>query len=170
MCFILFSGFPLPPLPASSSHRRVYQRTDLQSRLNNRAISVSLFYLAIAMVKRKSPDIATGAQAKLNGGKANGELKNRNAGTESNGNGLVRDAKRSRIEERTDYSRWRMRDDDSRHTWHYLEDDEEAKKWPQTYADKYYLGLPLVNRHDFLFSHFLNAFSNWLLPFSLGSS
>jgi len=61
-------------------------------------------------------------------------------------NGPVNDhgAKRLRIEDRTDYTRWRMRDDDSRHTWHYLEDDEAAKEWPQTHADKYFLGLPLV--------------------------
>lgn len=54
-------------------------------------------------------------------------------------------AKKPRIEQRTDYSRWRMRDDHGRHTWHYLEDDEAAKSWPQTYADKWYLGLPLVS-------------------------
>ncbi len=37
-----------------------------------------------------------------------------------------------------------MRNDDGRQTWHYLEDDEKAKEWPQSYADKWYLGLPLV--------------------------
>lgn len=52
--------------------------------------------------------------------------------------------KKQRLAERTDRTRWRMRNDESRHTWHYLEDDEAAKAWPQTYADKYYLGLPLV--------------------------
>jgi lanosterol synthase len=52
---------------------------------------------------------------------------------------------RSGIEERTDYSRWRLRDDHGRHTWRYLEDDEELKSWPQTLADKYFLGLPLVS-------------------------
>ncbi|KAK0636065.1 terpenoid cyclases/protein prenyltransferase alpha-alpha toroid [Bombardia bombarda] len=52
-------------------------------------------------------------------------------------------SKRPRIEDRTDFSRWRMRDDESRQTWQYLEDDEAAKEWPQTYADKYFLGLPL---------------------------
>jgi len=52
---------------------------------------------------------------------------------------------KSEIVERTDYSRWRLRDDHSRHTWHYLEDDEEAEKWPQTTTDKYFLGLPLVS-------------------------
>lgn len=52
---------------------------------------------------------------------------------------------RSELVERTDYSRWRMRDDHGRHTWQYLEDDEAAKDWPQSYADKYYLGLPLVS-------------------------
>jgi len=54
-------------------------------------------------------------------------------------------AKRSRIDEPTDPLRWRMRDDQSRQTWHYLEDDEAAKQWPQSYADKYFLGLPLVS-------------------------
>lgn len=54
-------------------------------------------------------------------------------------------AKRPRLQDRTDYSRWRLRDDHSRHTWHYLEDDDAAEKWPQTYADKYFLGLPLVS-------------------------
>ncbi|KAM0559910.1 hypothetical protein ACHAPJ_003860 [Fusarium lateritium] len=43
----------------------------------------------------------------------------------------------------TDYTRWRLRDDDSRHTWHYLQDDESSQEWPQSYADKYYLDLPL---------------------------
>ncbi|KAK4164433.1 terpenoid cyclases/protein prenyltransferase alpha-alpha toroid [Cladorrhinum sp. PSN259] len=52
-------------------------------------------------------------------------------------------AKRPRIEERTDFTRWRMRDDQGRMTWQYLEDDEATKKWPQTFADKYFLGLPL---------------------------
>lgn len=47
-------------------------------------------------------------------------------------------------DEKTDYSRWRLLDDDGRHTWHYLETDEELKKWPQTIADKYHLGLETV--------------------------
>jgi lanosterol synthase len=63
----------------------------------------------------------------------------------SNAGDLDHATKRARIEERTDYSRWRMRDDEGRQTWHYLEDDEAVKKWPQTSADKYFLGLPLVS-------------------------
>jgi hypothetical protein len=47
--------------------------------------------------------------------------------------------------DKTDYSRWRMLDEDGKHTWHYLDDEEAARKWPQTLADKYYLGLPLVS-------------------------
>ncbi|KAL2863488.1 terpene cyclase/mutase family protein [Aspergillus lucknowensis] len=43
---------------------------------------------------------------------------------------------------KTDYSRWRLLDDDGRQTWHYLESDEECKAWPQSVADKYFLGLP----------------------------
>jgi lanosterol synthase len=54
------------------------------------------------------------------------------------------ESKRPRIAEKTDPTRWRMRDDESRHTWHYLESDEAIKEWPQSYADKYFLGLPLV--------------------------
>lgn len=45
---------------------------------------------------------------------------------------------------KTDISRWRMKDDESRHTWHYLS-EEEAKEWKQSYADKYFLGLDLVS-------------------------
>ncbi|KAH7368715.1 oxidosqualene:lanosterol cyclase [Plectosphaerella cucumerina] len=52
--------------------------------------------------------------------------------------------KRPRILEKTDKARWRLNDDDGRHTWVYLQDDAAAaEKWPQTYADKYFLGLPL---------------------------
>ncbi|KAL4966074.1 terpene cyclase/mutase family protein [Aspergillus stella-maris] len=45
--------------------------------------------------------------------------------------------------ENIDRTRWRMKNENGRHTWHYLEDDKPAKDWPQTTADKYYLGLPL---------------------------
>lgn len=63
----------------------------------------------------------------------------------SNAGDLDHATKKARVvEEKTDYSRWRMRDDEGRQTWHYLEDDEAAKNWPQTTADKYFLGLPMV--------------------------
>jgi len=45
---------------------------------------------------------------------------------------------------KTDYSRWRMKADNGRQTWHYLRTDEEVKEWPQSDADKYYLGMDLV--------------------------
>ncbi|KAL2067543.1 hypothetical protein VTL71DRAFT_1968 [Oculimacula yallundae] len=51
-------------------------------------------------------------------------------------------AKRPKLSERTDFTRWRMLDEAGRQTWHYL-DDEEAKAWPQSDADKWFLGLPL---------------------------
>ena len=45
----------------------------------------------------------------------------------------------------TDYSRWRLAlTDDGGHTWHYMHTDEEAKRWPQTVLDRYWLGLPVV--------------------------
>ncbi|ROT39023.1 lanosterol synthase [Sodiomyces alkalinus F11] len=51
--------------------------------------------------------------------------------------------KRPKLAEKTDGSRWRLDDQDGRHRWTYLEDEEAAKQWPQSHADKYYLGLPL---------------------------
>lgn len=58
-------------------------------------------------------------------------------------------SKRAKLSTRTDYSRWRMLDENGRQTWHYLKDDEAAKEWPQTTADKYFLGLPTVRSTDF---------------------
>lgn len=46
--------------------------------------------------------------------------------------------------EKTDYSRWRLADVRGSQTWHYLEDDARLKEWPQSIADKYFLGLPTV--------------------------
>lgn len=45
---------------------------------------------------------------------------------------------------RTDYSRWRLLDDRGRQTWEYLETDKAVREWPQSTADKYFLGLPTV--------------------------
>lgn len=44
----------------------------------------------------------------------------------------------------TDHTRWRLEDDNGRQTWHYLTSDQDVKKWPQTTADKYHLGLDTV--------------------------
>ncbi|RDA95893.1 hypothetical protein CP533_5221 [Ophiocordyceps camponoti-saundersi (nom. inval.)] len=49
------------------------------------------------------------------------------------------------LEAKTDRTRWRLKDDDSCHTWHYLSDDQAAKDWPQSDAERYFLGLPLEN-------------------------
>ncbi|UNI18563.1 Lanosterol synthase [Purpureocillium takamizusanense] len=51
--------------------------------------------------------------------------------------------KKPRLETKTDPTRWRLKDDDSRHTWHYLPDAKAAKEWPQSFAEKWYLNLPL---------------------------
>lgn len=45
---------------------------------------------------------------------------------------------------KTDHTRWRLRDDNGRQTWHYLQTDEEIKQWPLTTADKHHLGLDTV--------------------------
>ncbi|KAG8529674.1 uncharacterized protein KY384_005155 [Bacidia gigantensis] len=43
----------------------------------------------------------------------------------------------------TDLERWRLLDERGRQTWHYLHSAEDVKRWPQTVADRYHLGLPL---------------------------
>lgn len=47
-----------------------------------------------------------------------------------------------------------MKDDAGTQTWHYLESDEEAKAWPQSIADKWYLGM------DTVWSHFPSRMRN----------
>ena len=47
--------------------------------------------------------------------------------------------------ERTDYTRWRLLDEQGRHTWHYLASDDELKAWPQSIADKHHLGFDTVS-------------------------
>jgi lanosterol synthase len=48
-------------------------------------------------------------------------------------------------DEKTDYTRWRLKDDRGCQTWHYLQSDKEIKAWPQSTADKYFLGLDTVS-------------------------
>ncbi|GAW18291.1 hypothetical protein ANO14919_077660 [Xylariales sp. No.14919] len=51
--------------------------------------------------------------------------------------------KQSRIADKTDRSRWRLLDESGRLTWHYLETDEAVNEWPQSTADRWYLGLDI---------------------------
>jgi lanosterol synthase len=51
----------------------------------------------------------------------------------------------SNSDSKTDYTRWRLVNEEGRQTWRYLESDEENEAWPQTIADKYNLGLPTVS-------------------------
>ncbi|KAI8933686.1 hypothetical protein NX059_009405 [Plenodomus lindquistii] len=44
-------------------------------------------------------------------------------------------------DQKTDYSRWRLMDEQGRQSWRYLESDEERADWPQTTAEKHFLGL-----------------------------
>ena len=87
--------------------------------------------------------------------------------SDGNGGSYGHVSKRPRIQDTTDRTRWRMRDNESRHTWRYLEDDEAAEKWPQSAADKYFLGLPLVcNWTSFSSSFFLFFYIGPLLALS----
>lgn len=54
-------------------------------------------------------------------------------------------AAESVVDQKTDHTRWRLKNDDGRQTWHYLESDEELKAWPMTAADKYFLGQDTVS-------------------------
>lgn len=63
---------------------------------------------------------------------------------QSQGNPEDQSGKRPKLGDKTDHTRWRLRDDRGCQTWHYLEDDKAAKAWPQSLADKYFLGMPLV--------------------------
>lgn len=47
-------------------------------------------------------------------------------------------------DQRTNLRKWRLLDERGRQTWHYLQSEEEVKSWPQSTADKYFLGLPTV--------------------------
>lgn len=77
--------------------------------------------------------------------KSNGNSKKRHSNPNGvNGQEDEHDSKRQKVAEPVDRTRWRMKSDDGRHTWHFLDDDEAVKKWSQSYADKWYLGLPLV--------------------------
>lgn len=48
---------------------------------------------------------------------------------------------------RTDYNKWRCLEENGRTTWHYLTTDEDVEEWPQTTADKYFLGIPTVRAY-----------------------
>ena len=63
---------------------------------------------------------------------------------------------------KTDYSRWRLVNEEGRQTWRYLESDEENSAWLQTVAEKYHLGLPTVRVE---FEYLLNPqFLTYLSP------
>ncbi|KAI9674612.1 MAG: Lanosterol synthase (Oxidosqualene--lanosterol cyclase) [Trizodia sp. TS-e1964] len=62
--------------------------------------------------------------------------------SKAKGSSSTAESTEPQLAEKTDYSRWRLLDDQGRQTWHYLGDADEAKKWPQSTADKYFLGLP----------------------------
>ncbi|CAG8578046.1 15768_t:CDS:10 [Cetraspora pellucida] len=45
-----------------------------------------------------------------------------------------------------DLNRWRLKVEHGRNTWHYLDDDEEVKNWPQSIIEKYWTGLPFESK------------------------
>ena len=109
------------------------------------------------MVETRSTakSMANGYEKPNGNGNVNGN--GRKARKRTSADDLSGETKRPRLEDKTDRTRWRMLDDKGRHTWHYLEGDEAVKKWPQSVADKYYLGLDTVrctrNSHQTPFYH-----------------
>lgn len=78
-------------------------------------------------------------------GVANGAT-NRVAKRGANGHAQVPIGVKSKADgdQKTDYTRWRLRDDRGCQTWHYLQTEEEVKEWPQSAADRYFLGMETV--------------------------
>ncbi|KAI0465954.1 terpenoid cyclases/protein prenyltransferase alpha-alpha toroid [Xylaria cf. heliscus] len=81
-----------------------------------------------------------GLKATMNGTSRNGvdQLARKRA---SNGHIDANTLQHPRIQHTTDRTRWRCLDEGGRLTWHYLEDDTAVKEWPQSAADKWYLGI-----------------------------
>lgn len=94
---------------------------------------------------RKSASFGVEASPLLNGSE-NGKKRGTslfNGQGDANGR-QGHDSKRQKVAEPVDKTRWRMKADGGRHTWHYLDNDEATETWPQSYAEKWYLGLDLV--------------------------
>lgn len=70
-------------------------------------------------------------------------VRKRGGGPKAANGSVPRDQKSE--DARTDLTRWRLKDDRGRQTWHYLETEEELKAWPLSVADKYFLGLDTVS-------------------------
>lgn len=74
----------------------------------------------------------------------NGNVGNQNGHPTDKGTQATKTVQGELTEPKTDLRRWRLLDEQGRQTWHYLRTDEEVKEWPQSTADKYFLGLPIV--------------------------
>jgi lanosterol synthase len=85
---------------------------------------------------------------------ANGSATKRGAKVRLNGqaSGGVKSWRDGSRDKKTDYTRWRLEDDRGCQIWHYLESDEECEKWPQSVADKWFLGLPTVSMPALFFA------------------
>lgn len=104
---------------------------------------------------------------------ANGHVKTPNGHVKTpNGHAKTPNGKLPKPE-KTDYLRWRLLDESGRQTWHYLTKDSDVKKWPQSIADKYHLGLPTVRLPVCLYwassSNLHRASQNYPLPRNLHS-
>ena len=73
---------------------------------------------------------------------ANGHVNGDNSIKYTNGSAKPGNANET---QETDLTRWRLLDEDGRQTWHYLETEQDAQRWPQSTATRYHLGLPIVS-------------------------
>lgn len=65
------------------------------------------------------------------------------AGARGAANGIHR--KEDMAGKRTDRTRWRLLDERGRQRWKYLRTDKEVEEWPQSLADRNFLGLDMVS-------------------------
>ncbi|KAF2871194.1 lanosterol synthase [Massariosphaeria phaeospora] len=72
---------------------------------------------------------------------ANGTHKRGGANGRANGSIIANGGVTALKDQKTDYTRWRLKNERGCQTWHYLETEEEVREWPQSTADKYWLGL-----------------------------
>jgi lanosterol synthase len=78
--------------------------------------------------------------ARTNGAATSNGTVNRAAKTNA---GTVK-ARGGELESKTNYDWWRLENVRGRQIWKYLESEEERARWPQSIADKYFLGLDTV--------------------------
>lgn len=121
--------------PAKMSDAASYR--NLNTRPRHHGVCDDLNCSNLVPVARKTQRNMVHANGATNGAAKRGT-------TQQPLNGAQGSTKNSNGRAKTDYAKWRLKDDRGCQTWHYLEGEEENRAWPQSTADKYFLGLDTV--------------------------